>query len=337
MKHIPLVDIRTGTLSDVLTQYKDSAHSLIDASRRTFGSASQVASYALLPLADTIARKWLAKTHNPYLKEIENFSTILGRTGVYGLNLSYEFGCTTGIFRTPQGMKLLRVLDWPFPDLGKHILLVHQKGQAGEFYNATWAGLSGIFTASSTGRFSAALNLAPMRRHATGIVLDWVRNRVAMYRSNAIPPAHLLRQVFETAPDYTTAKKMLAETPLCVPALFVLCGVEQEEGCVIERLENDCVLHEIADKDRVVVANHFQSGFNGIGKGWMPREIDSKGRGDAMCGLDNHIAAQDNFDWFIPPVSNSYSRLVMSANPASGRVLLQGFEGAEAVTELLKV
>ncbi len=103
-------------------------------------------------------------------------------------------------------MTLLRVLDWPFPALGKQVMVVLQKGKAGDFYNITWPGVSGVYTAMAPGRFAAALNQAPMRMHGLGYAGDWLKNRLMAGRETGLPPAHLLRQVFEQADSYETAK-----------------------------------------------------------------------------------------------------------------------------------
>ena len=71
------------------------------------------------------------RTHNPYLAEIDAMAEILGISGTHALNLSYEWGCTSGAFATGDSVTLLRLLDWPFPELGKHVMVIHQDGTAG--------------------------------------------------------------------------------------------------------------------------------------------------------------------------------------------------------------
>src|SRR5262249_42763485 len=152
----------------------------------------------------------------------------VGKSGVIALNMCYEWGCTSGAFQVDDGAPwLARILDWPFPALGENTVVAHQKGPGGEFYNVTWPGVSGMFNGIAPGRVAAALNQAPMRRHRTGIFIDWARNRFFFNKQTALPPSHLLRHVFETAKDYAEAKKMLSETPLSIPVLYVLTGVKQ--------------------------------------------------------------------------------------------------------------
>ena len=72
--------------------------------------------------------------------------------GVYALNLCYEWGCTSGAYAQEDSISLLRVLDWPFPALGKHMVVAHQSGAAGDFYHVTWPGIAGVFNAMAPGR-----------------------------------------------------------------------------------------------------------------------------------------------------------------------------------------
>jgi hypothetical protein len=118
-----------------------------------------------LPIADRRSHKWLKRTKNPYLYEIETFADIITAPGIYSLNMSYEWACTTGVYPTHDTITMLRVLDWPVPALGKEVMVVLQEGKGGTFYNMTWPGMSGVFTAMAPGRFSASLNQAPMRKH----------------------------------------------------------------------------------------------------------------------------------------------------------------------------
>ncbi len=338
MHEIPLVDVQAADLSSLLldSAHADRVKALIAASRKTLGIYSQIASYALLPLSDRIAKRWLKKTNNPYLPEIQKIAQVLNIAGIYGLNLSYEWGCTSGVFRTESGLRLHRVLDWPFPELGKHIIVAKQQAATGIFYNITWPGLSGTFNGLAPNRFAAALNLAPMRLHNRGIILDWLRNRKQMYQQNALPPAHLLRKVFETATDYNQAKLILSTEPISVPAIYILSGTKNDEGCVIERLENDAAIREIGTQTRVVATNHFQSHFNGHGNGWMPRPIDSQGRFLCMNNLEINSAAM-NLNWFIRPIANELCRLVMVADAGTGDLIVQGVEGKRPVTHLLQI
>lgn len=331
MQPIPFIDIRDSDHSEIARAHTDRGQRLIAASAGAFGIASRLLSHAALPAGDWHARKWLAKTDNPYRHEIEASTAALGVKGVPALNLCYEWGCTSGAYAKDDGVTLARVLDWPFPELGECMVVAHQRGTAGDFHNITWPGMAGVFNAVAKGRFAAALNQAPMRRHRLDIVTDWIRNRFRMYRQNALPPAHLLRKVFEEAATYAEAKKMLAETPIAMPVIFILSGTKAGEGCVIERLEDAYAIREMGDKGIASAANHFESHLNGIGHGWLPRALLSHGRADeSRCLTAAELDA--DFSWFRAPIANKLSRLAFTADAAKGTLRLMGTDGTKPVT-----
>lgn len=329
---IPLIDLRGKTQIDLLRAYPDSAKTLVLAARKSYGYLSHALSALILPFVDKKSHKWLIQTKNPFLHEIETFESILGVRGIYSLNLSYEWGCTSGAYRNENDVVMMRVLDWPFPKLGKHVLVVLQSGKAGDFYNVTWPGISGVFNAMAPNRFCAALNLAPMRRHSKNIVFDWFRNRVVAWSQAGLPPAHLLRIVFEQARDYNEAKEMLANTPVAVPAIFILTGLNAGEGCVIERLENSAQIREIGANPQVAASNQFETSFS---KGLHPRPFfNSQGRFQQACMLQGHEILKPNFSWLTTPMLNPFTRLCIVADAATGRLSVQGFEGLSPETEI---
>jgi hypothetical protein len=334
---IPFVDLRGKTPIDLLRAYPDRAHSVIRAARRTYGLRSQLASFLALPLADKRSHRWLKRTNNPYLYEIETFADIVRAKGMYTLNLNYEWSCTTGAYRTQDGVTMLRVLDCPIPTLGKQAMVVLQQGRAGDYYNITWPGLSGVYTAMAPGRFTAAINKAPMRRHNRGYAGDWLKNRKMARGQISLPPAHLLRQVMEFAPTYEAAKQMLSNMPLAMPAIFTLSGINPGEGCVIERLEDRAETVELGGGQRVCSSNHFSSAFAGEGTGWRPREPDSYGRLKSAMLFYGHELEADNFEWLQAPVINPYTRICIITNAATQRLMVQGYEGMGRATELFNM
>ena len=300
-----------------------------------FGPAAGLARTIALPVADRISRDWLARTNDPYVGEIHALAARLGIPGVYALNVVFEWGCTSGAFETESGIELRRVLDWGFPKLGENLIVARQSGSAGDFHNITWPGIVGVYQAVARGRFAAAINQAPMRRHGLGIGTDWLRNRFGVHRKGGMPPAFLLRQAFETARDFASAKEIMLKTPIAVPVIYTLVGTKPGEGCVIERVENDFALREIAG-DRVCAANHFLSHLNGYGKGWLPRSNDSGERARVADALPMHEIETD-FAWFAPPIANPKSRLALNANAATGVFALIGLAGTQRVTETFRM
>jgi hypothetical protein len=329
MHTIPLIDIRNSDYPSVLKQHKESALALLTASRNTFGFASRLLSYAALPLGDWLSETWLRRTPSPYVSEILEFSKILQTSGVIALNACYEWGCTSFIQQDQGIITLNRVMDWPFPDLGKHIMVLHAKGTAGEYHNVTWLGVSGVFQGIAGGRFAATLNQAPMRRHGIGLVGDWLKNRFLLGKHPHIPPAHLLRQVFETAPDYQAARTMLEQTPLAIPVTYILAGINQGEGVVIERTETNFRTLEIKDKPILASTNHFQTDV-GMGERWTARPILNAERFEAACALIDNT----DLNWFKPPIANRFSRLVMQTSAHSYTLTVQGVEGEKVVSNL---
>lgn len=332
METIPFIDIRDTGPKTLVEAHPEKSRALIRASKNIYGAASRLASRLALPIGDYASRQWLERTQNPYADEIHHYAKTLNMRGVYALNLCYEWGCTSGVYAQRDSITLSRVLDWPFPELGNHMVVAHQSGDAGDFYNVTWPGVAGVFNAMAPGRFSAALNQAPMRRYKTNMVIDWVRNRAAVQRNTGLPPAHLLRMVFENALTYEQAKEMLCTTPVAIPVIYTLAGVAPHEGCVIERLENAYAVRELRE-GKACAANHFESHLNGVGRGWSLRGVDSEGRSSAAYQCSAEAVAQD-FAWFQAPIANVYSRLCMVTNAADSTLALMGTDGAKPVTEI---
>jgi hypothetical protein len=334
MRTIPVVDIRSETFGSLARLWPDRARALIKAARQTLGPFSDLALRALLPTADRLSRDWLIRTGNPYRDEIRRCAESLGVNGVYTFNLCFEWGCTSGVLIQDRGPLLARVLDWPFPHLGENVVVAHQRGDAGAFFNVTWPGISGMFQGIAPGRFAACINQAPMQRHRLTYAGDWAKNRRQMFRSGGLPPAHLLRHVFETEGDFEIARERLARTPIALPAIFILAGVADDEGCVIERTGHGAVVRPLVH-DRVFAANHFEAASHATRAGWRPRPIDSIGR--AQCARQlTPDAFEDGFAWFRPPIANAHSRLVFAACARTGAFDTFGVHGPKPVTEVLR-
>jgi len=333
--HTPLAlkDYRHACPGTHAIDHHDQLVTLLRATRRTFGGLSDAAAHILLPLGDAMARRWLARTQNPYLPEIDRIAAHRPVRGLYALNLSYEWGCSGTIRDTADGPTLLRVLDWPFPGLGTHTTALHLRGPAGEYLNLSWPGLAGSFQGLAPGRFAAAINQAPMRRHGWGLAGDWLINRRRMFREDGLPPAHLLRQVFEQASDYEEAKRRLRDTPLCLPVIFLLSGTRPGEGCIIERLERDAHVRELADEPSLAVTNHFHSErLNASAKGWLSRALDSHARCRIMQTWGDGLLESD-FHALPYPILSQLTRLTARMNAATGALNAQAWEAEGPVSD----
>ena len=85
-----------------------------------------------------------------------------------------------------------------------------------------------------------------------------------MGRNLALPPSHLLRQVFETARDYRRRQDHAVRDADRRTRHFRPCGMHSSEGCVIERTEDAFAVREMAD-GHVCATNHFESPLNEAG------------------------------------------------------------------------
>jgi hypothetical protein len=284
---------------------------------------------AVLKMLDAISRRWLVKQDSVHLDEIDAIARRLARPGAYFLSVNYEWGCTCKVGPSPdhKSARLVRVLDWLMPGLGREVIAARVAGAAGPFTTLTWPGYTGLLQGMAPRRFSAALNQAPMRASLGRFYLDWAVNRARVWRMANLTPAHLLREVFETARSFGDAKRMLTERPISTPAIFTLAGVRPSETAVIERNETEARVHEGGN----VAANHWQA------PGWRghQRGSDSAGRACRMHAVSTEFDA--DFRWLVPPILNTNTRLVMIADAAQGRLIARGIEAYRPATETLEL
>jgi len=292
-----------------------------------------------LAVADRLSRHWLRRNANPLREEIEAIAAALPGPGGHALNLSYEWGCTAGLGATGAPF-MLRVLDWELQGLGEQLCVFRQAGPAGEWLNLGWPGFAGAITALAPGRFCLAINQPPFPERALaraargmganflGLAVDWLAARPARWRQRGLPPAHLLRMVCDTAPDYATALAMLREANLAAGAIFSLAGIRPGEAAVVENAETSLAVIEATPN--AVAANAWQ----GIANPGAPRWRYSAERHAAMAAL---LAGPvpGEFAWLRPPIANEGSRLAAMMCPATGRLELIGMEGGAAVTQPL--
>ena len=162
---IPLIDIRDGGTVRHAREGRDRALALRDACLGWFPPVVA----PLVPVMDRMAQHWLSRSCSPYLAEVESIAAALRIPGVWFLNGSYQWGCTALARDDEGGPWLARTLDWPFPGLGRHVVMARMEGPAGDFFNVTWPGYVGALTAMAPGRFSAAINQAPLRRRISSM------------------------------------------------------------------------------------------------------------------------------------------------------------------------
>lgn len=287
-------------------------------------------SRSVLAFGDRVSRRWLKRVTTPYKQDLHDVAAgaPLG-TGIYMLNLSYEWACTSAVGAPPSGdgNRLLRTLDWPLDGLGRNVVIARHAAEAGPWFNVTWPGFVGSATGMAPGRFSIAINQPPMKKFTGSCWFDWFIERGNILRRTFIPPVHLLRQVFETCRTYGEAKKALCETPISMPTFYSLSGTAAADSCIIERTETQAFVREGEE----AVANHWIANPD---TGRM-RGFDSPGRYKLMTDLAP--AVNDDFDWVREPILNPATRLAVTANAGQGTLAVQGFEKTGAATQVRRV
>lgn len=316
---LPVVEVGRSFPAETLESHIGSAHQLLD-------GATRGVPRAVLAGLDRVSRAWLVRQNNAYLAEIDAARARLGRPGAHFLSVNYEWGCSVAVGPSPDGRsaQLVRTLDWFTPGLGRHVMCAKVDAEAGPFATLTWPGFTGVLQAMAPGRFSAALNQAPLRRLGGGLFpLDWLASKARVWRMPHLPPLHLLRRVMERAPDYDTAVCLLRDTPVAAPATFSIAGLSPDEACVIERSETEA---HVASGP-ACTTNHWL----GLDHGGHARGLDSEGRlqGIAQVGP---VELDPDFPWLREPVLNDLTRLAMVADARQGRLVAQGFENGYAAT-----
>ena len=293
---------------------------LMDSARRTYTPAG-------MRLADARSRTWAARSASPYADAVHQVHRTIGQPGAYLLNYSYEWGCTTGAADHPEyGPTLLRTLDWPLDGLGRALIAVKQHGSTGRYLSITWPGFAGVLTGIAPGRFAAAINQPPLPYPGWGKAVGWTAARVKVGRSAAMPPSHLLRLAFDTCRDFGEAVVLIRHTPVCLPAIFTLAGTKPGEAAVVERTETGAF-----EPAAPAAANHWAASPGPRGR---PRNISSLPRRAAMAKLIEG-GVDWSFQWLCPPILQPDTRVAAMACPASGRVIIQGWEKSGPATAVL--
>ena len=104
---IPVVDFREGGLVGHAASERARARALGDECLSWLPRPAR----ALLPVMDAITRRWLRRSRSPYTADVEAIAATLDFPGIWFLNGSYQWGCTT-LARDEDGVPwLARALD----------------------------------------------------------------------------------------------------------------------------------------------------------------------------------------------------------------------------------
>jgi hypothetical protein len=335
LQPIPVVDLREGGPPRHAEKSAARARALRDACLGFFPRAA----LPVVPALDWASRRWLARSRSPYVQEIAQIAAVLDFSGVWLLNASYQWACTSLAVEQNGLPWLIRTLDWPFLGLGRYTEVAQMRGDCGDFFSVTWPGYVGALTAMAPYRFAACVNQAPMRRrtgHRWLRPYDFAANAHEIWRrSDLMPPDQLLRRTFELCRDFAAARRMLETTPVARPVIYVLAGCAAGERCVIERTETDFVTRE----DETSAANDWvpcRDGWEGrigtrrfLTSSFADAASYSRARRESLKGWDGAFAAP-GFDWVREPVLNPYTRLAVAMCPAAGTLRAIGYDRTPA-------
>lgn len=312
---MPLIDVPAGEEPALhgMRMEPGRLKTLLDAGYRSYTPTG-------VRIAEHLTRRWAKRLTTPYADAVHRAAMLADRPGLFLMNHSYEWGCTTGAGDDSDlgGVTLLRTLDWPLDGLGDSAIVLSCRGKAGPYWSVTWPGYVGVLTACAPGRFAAAINQPPARPSGLGRPGDWLATRLRMSSMRAIPPTHLLRQAFDHCATFHEAVEMISRTPICIPAIFTLAGTQPGEAVVVERTETGC--HRLP---RPIAANHWVE----APERGNPRNETSHDRRAQMIGhLDQNASYDWSFDWLAAPILRHDTRLAVMANPTSGRMSVIGLE-----------
>lgn len=327
---VSVIDIRDGGTLRHAVESAERARALRDDCLGFFPPLAR----PLVPVLDRLARRWLSRSHSPYVGEVYAIAATLGFSGVWFLNGSYQWGCTA-LAREDDGEPwLARTLDWPFPGLGRHVEVARKAGPAGEFYSVTWPGYVGALTAMAPGRFAASINQAPLyrrTRHPWLRPFDLAANAIGTWTIRHMPPDQLLRHAFETCHSYAEAREMLETAPIARPVIFTLAGCEPGECCVIERTvdghmtrESETVVandwHESVEPWEGRIASHLLLSCT-----YPEARENSRKRSNRLASFEGRFG-EGELEWVVEPVLNRCTRLAVEMCPASGRLRVAGYD-----------
>jgi hypothetical protein len=319
---IPVFDVGPDFAMEIGLLIGERGYELLEAATR---GVPRIALRAL----DRAARAWLVHNKSAYLAEIDALAARSRLPGLYYLNVAYEFGCTTAARPSEADGRpvLQRVLDWEFPGIGRSVVAARIACPLGHWIALGWPAFTGVVQGMAPGRFAAAID-QPMPARRLGIMaIDRLIDKRGVVGSTEIQPIHLLRRVFETAPDFAAAREMLVSVPVSTPSIFILAGIRRDEALVIERRGAQARLIGEAIAANEWRAEDWRRGHH--------KAFENDRRLTAMRAVSTRWDAA--LSWATWPLVNDSSRLVMMAEPAGGRLVARGYEAGRPATRILSL
>ncbi|MEQ9489223.1 MAG: carcinine hydrolase/isopenicillin-N N-acyltransferase family protein [Alphaproteobacteria bacterium] len=321
LPEIPVERLGKAGLDQLADRQRDRQRALLKAGRKKLTRPG-------LAFLDHRSRSWSRRTENPYHDEIAAIDADAPAPGTWFMNFCYEWGCTAGLKPTGGAPTLLRTLDWPFDHVGQGVVVAEREAAAGPYWLVTWPGHVGAITVMAPGRFSIAINQAPMRRRSPVKALDWLLDRAMVNASRGLPPAHLVRRVADSAATFEDAVDMLSRTEIALPVIFSVAGMTAEASIVLERTQTGCS----ARRGMASAANH-----------WAAFTMPQRDRGhhsqrrqdDMQAYLNNADADPHSLAWLKPPILNADTRLATVMDLAAGKLTVQGLEADGPATRIL--
>jgi hypothetical protein len=317
LPEIPLYDVGTNYPLELARLVGDRGYELL-------ASATKGVPRPALRIADNVSRRWLERNKSPYLEEIRYLAEHAKAPGLYYLNVSYEWGCTSAgkPAANAETAVMARTLDWDVSGIGRYVLAARIANPLGAWVSLTWPAFTGVIQGLAPGRFAAAINQPQMPRRTRVRPVDWLLTLGERWTTPHTQPVHLLRCVFETAPDFATAREMLISTPIATPTIFTLVGTRPDETVVIERRETSARI-----SPEPVAANEW------VAADWHPGHYHAF-ENDARRAAMRRVRGQWDLDWAQWPLLNRETKLAMVAEPATGRLLARGYEAERPATQI---
>jgi hypothetical protein len=327
---IPVIDVREGGPVRHAIEASARAHALRDECLAFLPAPVR----GLLPIMDSLTRRWLERSRSPYVADLQALAAGLGSAGIWFLNGAYEWGCTAAARDEHGSLWLARTLDWPFAGLGRHVEIARMRGPAGDFLSVTWPAYVGTLTAVAPGRFAAAMNQAPLWRRTRRPWLrpfDLAANSLHTWSLRYCPPDHLLREVFETCRDFGEAKRRLETVPVARPAIYLLIGCKRGERCVIERTEESCQSRAeatTAANDWLLSTEPWEARVSParlLHASYEEAAAHSRARREALESWPQPFS-HAGFAWVKSPVLNPMTRIAVEMCAADGTLRAVGYE-----------